>query len=385
MTATTTTTIHATSSGTIDRALELIDEWIGPQGVTGAGAAVWRGGQIVAERYAGEARPGVPVNDDTLFALASVTKPVTATVAMTLVERGLVSLDEPVNRLVPEFAAGPDRESENVDRTLENLRRTVTLRQLLAHTSGLPEDAGRRDSRYADQPPLPAVMEQLARLPLCSGPGTELRYSNAGFAVVARVVEVVTGQLFWQAARELLLDRANFDGLVAQPGPDLADRLAVVADVSHPGTPLETYNGDYWRDLAIPWGGMFGTPRAVARFAGSFLGGEPRLLSAASSVLMTQDQAEGVPGGVESAKVRWPVAAWGLGWEVKGNKRRHWTGDLTSARTFCHWGHAGTLIWADPDHDVALAVFGNRTVAHLWPLVPPRWARLSNAVIAAAS
>ena len=380
-----TTTIPTTAGGTIDQALELIDEWIGPTGVAGAGAAVWHRGKIVAERYAGEARPGIPVTAETLFALASVTKPITATVAMTLVERGLVSLDEPVNRLVPEFAAGPDSASEDVDRTLENLRRTVTVRHLLAHTSGLPEDLGRRDSRYADQPSLPVVMEQLARLPLRSAPGTELRYSNAGFAVVARVVEAATGQSFWQAARELLLDRGELSDLVAQPGAHLADRLALVADVSHPGTPLEPYNGDYWRDLAIPWGGMFGTPQAVACFAGSFLSGEPRLLSAAAAALMTEDQAEGVPGGVESAKVRWPVAAWGLGWEVKGHKRRHWTGELTSIRTFCHWGHAGTLVWADPDHDLALAVFGNRTVAHLWPLIPPRWARLSNAVVAAAS
>ena len=380
-----TPTASTAAARSIDQALDLIEEWIGPHGVAGAGAAVWHRGQIVTERYAGEARPGVPVDEATLFALASVTKPVTATVLMMLVERGLVSLDESVNRIVPEFAAGPERDSENVDRALENLRRTVTLRQLLAHTSGLPEDVGRRDSRYADQPPLSAVMEQLARLPLRSAPGTELRYSNAGYAVVARAVEAVSGQPFWDAARQVLLDPFGFDDLVAQPGAGLADRLAQVTDASHPGTSLETYNSDYWRDLAIPWGGMFGTPRAAARFAGAFLSGEPRVLSAASVRLMTSDHAGGVPGGVESAKVRWPVAAWGLGWEVKGDKRRHWTGELTSPRTFCHWGHAGTLVWADPEKDLALAVFGNRTVAHLWPLVPPRWARLSNAVVAAAS
>ena len=95
--------------------------------------------------------------------------------------------------------------------------------------------------------------------------------------------------------------------------------------------------------------------------------------------------ANGVPGGVESAKVRWNPGRWGLGWEVKGEKRRHWTGELTSMRTFCHFGHAGTLLWADPDHHVALAVFANRSVTHMWSFIHSRWARLSNAVVAAAS
>ena len=100
---------------------------------------------------------------------------------------------------------------------------------------------------------------------------------------------------------------------------------------------------------------------------------------------MTADQANGVPGGVESAKVRWDVAHWGLGWEVKGSKRRHWTGELTSPATFCHFGAAGTLLWADPTHDLALAVFANRMVAPMWSFILARWARLSNAVAAAAS
>jgi CubicO group peptidase (beta-lactamase class C family) len=82
-------------------------------------------------------------------------------------------------------------------------------------------------------------------------------------------------------------------------------------------------------------------------------------------------------------RISWERAVWGLGWEVKGHKRDHWTGELTSPNTFCHFGASGTLLWADPDRNVALAVFGNRTVAHLWPLVPARWPRLSNAIIAA--
>jgi CubicO group peptidase (beta-lactamase class C family) len=93
---------------------------------------------------------------------------------------------------------------------------------------------------------------------------------------------------------------------------------------------------------------------------------------------------DGRPGGVGSLRVRWEPAFWGLGWEVKGTKQRHWTGGLTSTATYCHFGAAGTLLWADPERDLAVAVFASRTVLHRWPFAPPRWARLCDALIRAA-
>ena len=380
-------TRSAQRSARVADALRLIDDWIGPHGVPGVAAVVWHRGMVAAERYAGEARPGAPVDAETIFPLASVTKPVTATVVMTLVEQGLVALDEPVGRLVPEFRAGPDAGAEAADPVLERLRPTVTVRQLLAHTSGLPEDLAPRQSRYAEKAALATIVEAMARLPLGFAPGTELRYSNAGYAVLARLVELLTGEEFWLAARRRVLHPMRLRDTVARPGPDLEPRIAHLVDATHAGTDLETYNGAYWRSLALPWGGLFGTARDLARFAGAFLpsgAAGPHLLSAPAITLMTTDQA-GVPGGVESAKVRWDVAHWGLGWEVKGSKRRHWTGELTSPATFCHFGAAGTLLWADPAHDLAIAVFANRAVAHVWPFILARWARLSNAVVAAST
>lgn len=381
-----TTERGSASTPRIDRALRLIDEWLGPQGPSGVGAAVWHGGGIVAERYVGEARPGLPVGPDTVFPLASVTKPVTAATVLALVEAGLVSLDEPVGRLVPEFRAGPGSAGEGAplsDPELERFRPTITARQLLSHTAGLPEDLGPRESRYAEQPPLAAMVDAMCRAPLGFPPGSELRYSNVGYGVLSRLVERVAERPFWEVARSRVLDPLALSDTVAQPRPDVAARTALLADTAGAGTAFEPYNSPYWRDLAIPWGGLYGTPRDLARFAAAFLPTGTPLLSPAGSHLMTTDQAGGVPGGVESMKVRWDQARWGLGWEVKGEKRRHWTGELTSPATFCHFGQAGTLLWADPVRDLALAVFANRSVARMWGFILPRWARLSNAVVAA--
>lgn len=368
---------------TIPNALSSIDEWVGSHGVPGVGAAVWKGGRIVAERYAGNADANAPVTAETLFPLASVTKPITATTVLTLVDQGLLSLDEPVGRLVPEFRTGLGPDGADVTPELERFRSAINARQLLSHVSGLPEDLGPRESRYQDMATIDQVIDQMCRLPLLSAPGETLRYSNAGFGVVARLVERVADRPFWDVAQSEVLSPLGLSDIVPNPGGEQLARVARLADSSHEGSDLETYNGAYWRGLALPWGGLFGTPRATATFAGSFLSGG--LLSPAAIAAMTHDQTNGVPGGVESARIRWNPGRWGLGWEVKGEKRRHWTGELTSPLTYCHFGHAGTLLWADPEHDLALAVFANRAVTHMWSFILARWARLSNAVVAASS
>ncbi len=365
--------------------LAAIDEWIGTQGATGVGAAVWWRGEIVAERYAGEARPGITVGPSTIFPLASVTKPVVVAAVMTLVEDGTIGLDEPVARFVPEFRAGPGAGADGVDPALERQRQAITLLQLLCHVSGLPEDVGSRQERFAAETTLDSIVDAMCRLPLQSAPGAVMRYSNAGYGVLGRLVERVAGRSVWEIAAERVFAPLGMADTLVRPGADELPRLAHLADATNAGTALETYNGAWWKGLAVPWAGLYGSPRDLVTFAAAFLPDGPRLLSGAGVAAMTTDQTGGLPGGVESAKTVWPVGRWGLGWEVKGEKRRHWTGDLTSPATFCHFGQAGTLLWADPAHDLALAVFANRAVSHMWTFILARWARLSNALVAAVS
>jgi CubicO group peptidase (beta-lactamase class C family) len=368
----------------LSEALHLIDAWIDPALVKGAGAAVRHGGEIVAERYAGEARPGIEVDSQTIFPLASVTKPITASGLMVLVERGQVSLDELVSRFVPEFvAASPFRESN--DARLEKARREITVRQLLSHTAGLPEDLPSGRLRYEDKNDAKTITDALIELPLFSEPGTQLRYSNAGFAVIGRLIERLTGTSYAEAIQSLVLRPLGLENTVVRPGEFLVDRIVHMDDSGHDDPELQSYNSAYWRSLGFPWGGMLGTPGDLARFGGSFLPDGPQFLSRGAIREMTSDQVRGLPGEIQSMRIQWDPAVWGLGWEVKGDKRNHWTGELTSSRTFCHIGASGTMLWVDPEYDVALAVFANRTMTQVGPAIRIRWARLSNAVIAAVS
>jgi beta-lactamase class C len=363
----------------LERALVQIDGWIGPEGVPGAAVVVRVNGEEVGSRVAGEASPGVPVAEETLFGLASVTKPITAAAVMTLVDDGRVSLEEPIVRFVPEFATpAPEGTTQ-----WEAARRLISVRQALAHLTGLPEDLPSGRLRARDLPDLATITDHLIALPLQFEPGTALRYSNAGYALLGRVIERVTGQDVWEYAFERLIGPMGLAGIVARPGAEHEARLAHLQDTGAAGTEHESYNSAYWRNLAIPWGGLFGTARDLAAFAEAFTTGASLPLSRRARELMVADHAGGVSGGLSSLKLVWSPAHWGLGWEVKGSKRRHWTGDYTSPGTYCHWGAAGTLLWSDPAAGVTAAIFANRTTYSQWPFQPEaRWSRLSNAILA---
>lgn len=360
--------------------LAIIDEWIDGGVVQGATAAVWHRGDIIASRTAGEARPGAPVADDTLFALASVSKPMTAAAVLLVLDNSGTGLDTPLAAILPEFSSIDDPFDDDAAPQLEALRDRVTFRHLLCHTSGLPENIGVKRIRMSDQPTLDQLVDAMGNLPLQSAPGEELRYSNAGPALAARGASVIDGRDFHAILEEEILTPVGLHNIVPRPAPDLDARIAIVAGAARNSGPAESYNSQYWRELGITWGGYFGSAQDVLRFATSFVPDQVSPLSPETRREMTIDQTGGVPGGVNSAGVRWERGSWGLGWEVKGDKDRHWTGTLTSPGTWCHWGQSGTLVWVDPDRELGLAVFGNRTVANAWPLRPPRWSDLSDAV-----
>ncbi len=364
------------------QALKQIDDWIDPAAVSAASVVVRQGGREIGEHHAGTLESGRPVQRDTIFGLASVTKPITAACALLLVDRGQIGLDEPVARFLPAFG----KPSALGTPEWEAGRGLITVRQVLSHTSGLPEDLPADAVPLRNQPTLEQITDAMIATPLAYQPGTLLRYSNAGYGVLGRLIEAVVGEDIWTFAQKNLLDPMALTGIYPRPGAEVADHIAPVIDARGKGTAYEPYNSSFWRDLAIPWGGLYGTAADSARWAESFLTGDQSPLSGAARQAMITDQANGVSGGLQMLNLTWHPAFWGLGWEVKGTKRRHWTGDYTSARTYCHWGAAGTLVWVDPELDLTVAAFGNRTSYNGWPFAPiARWARLSNAIVAAVS
>jgi CubicO group peptidase (beta-lactamase class C family) len=389
------------------RAVEVVEGWVAERLVPGVSLAVTFRGEPVLTHAAGKvsAGNGVPVTPETRYAVASLTKPVTAATVLALVERGDLYLDEPVRRWLPEFATA----------TSDAARRQVTARELLCHVSGLPKDDPELPALFAREAPFADILDAAAAVPLDGPPGRRVRYSNVGYWVLGGLAATVAGEDYANLATALVLGPAGLAGATFRPDADDATGIA------RRYGPDRIANTPYGRRLGSPSGGLFATASDMARLVGAFAAGAGYRAAAggvsrASVHLMTTDQtgpaAEPLPasnpfpddaprhgggplpGGIPGVR-EWDACPWAFGWEVRGDKVGHWTGSLVSPRTICHIGQSGCLAWADPESGLALAVLANRDLGSGWATggrpenspgavdSPARWARLSDVVAAA--
>lgn len=199
----------ATAEAAVDDALgmkldQVIDTALAEQRIVGAVVLVAKDGEVVYRRAAGLAdrEAGVPMRDDAIFRLASITKPIVSVAAMRLVEEGRLDLDAPMTRWLPDFRPALPDGSEPV----------ITVRHLLLHTSGLsygffePPDGPYHRLNVSDgldQPGLSLAenLRRLAAAPLGFAPGTQWRYS-LGTDVLGAVLEKAEGKRLPDIVRE---------------------------------------------------------------------------------------------------------------------------------------------------------------------------------------
>lgn len=360
----------------LQRAFDLLRGWVEDGTLPGASALVARRGVVVGRCWFGDAvrePERRPIGADTLFAVASVTKPVTATAVLQLAERGVLSVDQPVHELLPEFA-GPGREN-------------ITLRHFLTHTSGLPEYCEDNEEIRRNHRGLDAFVRSYCRGRLLFPPGTQWSYSNFGFGLAGEIVARYGGRGYHAFVAEDILAPLGMRDSHLQPPESVWDRIAWVQLPDEPPTDHQRYNSPYFRRLGIPWGGLYATPEDLAVFAQTFLqrGAHHgcRIVSPATAREMVRNQLrESIRD--TSGVARWRPASWGLGWDVKGGKAPHNSGALTSPATFGHTGSSGAMLWADPTCDLVCVMIGTRLAESGWVDAPvPRRALFSNAVMAA--
>ncbi|MBC7345336.1 MAG: beta-lactamase family protein, partial [Clostridia bacterium] len=162
------------------------------------------------------------LNENTLFRVGSCSKMFTALALMQLVERGLVDLDTDVSVYIPGFCP----ENPFVPRG-EGRAGQITLRKLLSHTSGLVREPGIGHYLDNSNPPLAATVDSIKRIPLKHDPNAGVfRYSNAGFAVVGFVVELVSKQGFAAHLEESILNPIGMHSSSFVLTPEIRSRLA---------------------------------------------------------------------------------------------------------------------------------------------------------------
>jgi CubicO group peptidase (beta-lactamase class C family) len=328
-----------------------------------------RAGRFLAPRAFGRMAPASdapPIQPDTIFLTASVTKPITATAVMILVEQGRLLLDDPVYTIIPEFG---NRGKE-----------AVTVRHLMTHTSGLPDMLPNNLQLRQAHAPVTEFYRQIFELPLDFAPGTSIQYQSCGTAMLAVVVERLTGMPLPAFLKEALFERLGMHdtalGVQSLPPTRIA-HVNVGPDMV--GTDWG-WNTPYWWNFGAPWGGMFSTVGDMARFCQMFLNGgtldDVRLLSCATVQAMTTDQTSARP--TIPAEVR-AKQAWGLGWRCMPTSSWTYSGNLLSPGSYGHSGATGTVVWVDPAREVVCTIFTNEPAVKSEGLL----GRVSNLVAAA--
>jgi CubicO group peptidase (beta-lactamase class C family) len=353
----------------LQRAYDLLGRWVEQDRIPAAGLYLGRRGHMVEPRFFGRQRPersALPLRHDSLFLVASITKPVTATAIMILAERGQITLEDKVAAYVPRFAAHAKGE--------------VQIRHLLTHTSGLPDMATDNVALRAAHKPLSAFIDAICEEKLLFAPGTRVNYQSTGIAMLAEIVHQVTGLALPEFLRKEVFDPLGMSDTSLGWQPAKKDRLAVLR--IEPGMENTDWhwNNPYWLGFGAPWGGLVTSPADFARFCQTFLNGgslgHVRILSPQAVRAMTTNQLAAMPQVPEEERRCRP---WGLGWRLNWPGHSANFGDLLGPRAFGHWGATGTLCWIDPDAEAFCVLFTTQ------PQEPEGrfLARLSNAVCAA--
>ncbi len=372
------------STERLQRVTEVVQRYIDGKNVAGAVTLVARRGKIAHFEAQGlaEIEANKPMAKDSIFRLASMSKPITGVAIMMLVEEGKVRLSDPVSRFIPEFknldkvavakpgaqagaaggrggrgrAGGP----EAVPFDVVSATREITIRDLLTHGSGLVS-GGLGASAAPTRTPtdtLATYIPKLAAVPLDFQPGTLWRYSGgAGFDVLSRVVEVVSGQTFDQYLKQRIFDPLGMKDTAFSLTSDRVPRLALLYQRGENGLQRNTQNQATTTPYFSGAGGLMSTAEDYVQFGQMMLnGGElngKRLVSPKTMELMTSNHTgdmvngqfgrppHGMGFGLSMQVVEDPVAA-----------------DLRVSKGAYGWaGGTGVSFWVEPKEQIVSIFF----------------------------
>jgi CubicO group peptidase (beta-lactamase class C family) len=319
--------------------------------ISGAVTLVAHRGKVVSVEAVGfqDVERKLPMKPDTIFRIASMTKPVTAVGILMLEDDGKLSIDDPVEKHLPEFRGQRLVKSKTADEiVLVKAPRPITLRDLLTHTSGLPSSPppglaelyGRRHRTLAE-----AVLA-FSQQPLDFEPGTKWSYCNAGIDTLGRVIEVVSGRSYEQFLQERLFDPLGMRDTCFYPTADQRARLTpvykpdggkVAKAESFLGPPPDA-------KFPLPAGGLLSTAADYVKVCQMLLDrgthAGRRILSEAAVEKMTRVQTAELTAGF--------TGSMGFGLGVGVVRRPEGVTEMLSPGTYGHGGAFGTQAWIDP-------------------------------------
>jgi CubicO group peptidase (beta-lactamase class C family) len=322
------------------RAFDLVAGQISGGRAAYAALAVARGdGFVRSEAFLAGERLEAPRRS----AIASITKPITATAILQLVEAGALVLTEPLSTYLPDFR--PQLPSGST------AGEPITAWHVLTHTAGLTDAT---DEFFLAGSPTPAAMvERLSRDALRFPPGTAYAYTSDSYYLLAELVARLSGIPYPDYLRHrvfapLGMSATTFDPMDAGPAA-----LGLEGSIGPPGLPYDALLAGFV-SLAMPGGGLWSTADDIARFGRALLLGGTvdgtRVLGRPFVELMTRLQTEGI---LELDTGRPPIYA--LGWGRPGLGR----GSPASPAAFGHTGATGSVLIVDPSVDLVVVYLRN--------------------------
>ena len=322
-------------------AFQILEKAIAERAFPGCVAAVTVRGELVVQKALGKFTydPAAPsVESESIFDLASVSKVIATTaMAMILYERGVLDLETPVAAIAPEFGGSDPRRHE------------VTMRMLLAHSSGLPayEKLFQR-ARTRDE-----LLAEAFTTELTADPGTRAEYSDIGFIILGVALERLADEVLDVFCQREIFGPLGLSHTSFNPPKSWKDRT--VPTVDDQTFRHRIIQGEVQDENASVLGGVaghagvFATVEDVAVFAHAMLIGGKPILRADTVDLFTRREAS--PAGTSRA----------LGWDTPSTPSQ--SGKHFSPRCFGHLGYTGTSLWVDPDRQLSISLLTNRT----WP------------------
>ncbi|WP_428660372.1 serine hydrolase domain-containing protein [Reyranella sp.] len=356
----------------LKRLSDRIEEGVKNNELPGAVVLIARNGKIVMFDAYGfrDKEAKAPMKTDTIFRIASMTKPITTVAAMILVEEGKLTLADPVSKYIPAFAdtkvsVSKKNADGTVELSLEPQFRPMTVQDLMRHTSGLTYGAAGSNpvkQSYVDMKAMAAdqtnaqMAEKLSKLALLYQPGTHWEYSMST-DVLGRVVEVASGMTLDKFIEDRITKPLKMGDTAFEAAPDKKDRGAKPQKEGPknemPAIPDITLKTT-WKSGG---GGMVSTAADYARFLQMFANGGQldgaRIISRKTIDLMTADH---LPPDIIMGDEMWRFEAlepskrmgqgFGLGFAVRNDQGRN---PLPGSPNDYYWGGAyGTYFWHDP-------------------------------------
>jgi len=334
-------------AGQLAKIAQRMSDFVEQRQIAGAVTLVARRGRVVHLKAVGYAdlENKKPMSKDSIFAIASMTKPVTATAVMILQDEGKLSIDDPVSKHLPRFKdvalpSGPPS-------------RGLTIRDLMTHTSGV-------GGSQRNQGSLKETVDLIAQQPLKFEPGSRWQYSP-GLTVCGRVIEVVSGQPYDEFLEERIFEPLGMVDTTFHPTPDKQGRLARLYKPGKDKGSIEPTS--HWLSelshgrTPNPSGGLFSTASDMARFYQMILNGGQlegrRIVSTEAVRQMTRVHTGDLTTGFT------PGNGWGLGWCIV--RRPQGVTKMLSPGTYGHGGAFGTQGWVDPTRQMIFVLMIQRT------------------------